>query len=422
MSRPVLDSVVAHLVRESEVGGYAAADEASATLSSMRLLAARLVGSRDPSEVALMDSASRAWAMCFYSVPVRAGQTILLTGAEYASNAIAALHRAAATGAEVEFVRQRPDGGVDLDDLASKLRTRDVPLLSLVHVPTNGGLVNDVAAAAALGRDAGAFVLLDACQSVGQIDIDVRALPVDALSATGRKWLRGPRGTGFLWVRKHSLPRLVPVMLDLGGATWTAPGRYELRDSAQRLEFWEGNVAGFVGLERAVSEALSRGLPEIEAAVRRRADRLRDALAGVRGVAAHDPARHACGIVSFSVEGVPAVEVKASLEQQKVTVSVSRRPVHAGGHGSPASRGGGVGFSALLRQQRRPRPRRLGRRFALPLTPRELTPAAPPARPVRALAAKRSAAAEKAAAGPGPCPARAPAARRPRTHLEPVAG
>lgn len=325
MSESVLGTVVDHLQRESVVGGYAAAAEAAERLGALRSAAAAIVGSTDDDEIAVMDSATRAWATCFYSVPLRPGQTILLTGAEYASNAIAALHRARAGNAKVAYVGQDAGGGIDLEDLALHLRD-DVGIVSLVHVPTNSGLVNDVRAAAQLAHDAGAFVLLDACQSVGQLAVDIADLPVDALSVTGRKWLRGPRGTGFLWVRRSSLARLSPVMLDLKGATWTGPESYQMHDSARQLEFWESNVAGLLGLHQAITEALDRGPAAIERAVRERADRLRADLSTLRGVHVRDPGLPACGIVSFSVDGAAATDVKTALHRRHVTVSVSRRP------------------------------------------------------------------------------------------------
>src|SRR5207244_6836177 len=196
---PVLDAVVEHLRREAEVGGYAAEDERATELAGVREALAQLLGCGAEC-VALSDSATRAWTQLFYAVPLAAGDRILLARSEYASNAIAALQRARRHGARVEAVPADPTGELDLDALERMLDER-VRIVSLVHVPTNGGLVNPVAEATELVHRAGGLVLLDACQSVGQLAVDVRSLGVDGLAGTGRKWLRGPRGTGFLYVR-----------------------------------------------------------------------------------------------------------------------------------------------------------------------------------------------------------------------------
>jgi cysteine desulfurase len=200
-----------------------------------------------------------------------------------------------------------------------------VRLVSLVHVPTNGGLVNPVGEATKLVHEVGALVLLDACQSVGQLDLDVQELGVDALAGTGRKWLRGPRGTGFLHVRPELLRELEPPVLDLHSATWVADDRYELHDDARRFELWESDVAGELGLKAAVDYALELGMEAVEAEVKARAARLRDLLAEVPGVAVADLGRERCGIVSFSVEGVAAEAVREALAGRGIIVTVSER-------------------------------------------------------------------------------------------------
>jgi selenocysteine lyase/cysteine desulfurase len=320
---PVLEAVVGHLRREAEVGGYVAEEERAAELAGVRESLARLLGGA-AEDVALVDSATRAWTLLFYAVPLAAGERILLSRSEYASNAIAALQRARRHGATVEVVPADPSGELDLDAL-ERLLDKRVRIVSLVHVPTNGGLVNPVAEATELVHRAGGLVLLDACQSVGQLAVDVRALGVDALAGTGRKWLRGPRGTGFLWVRPELARELEPPVLDLHSATWTADDRYELAPGATRFELWECDVAAQLGLGVAVEYLLALGVEEVEAAVRARADRLRSLLRGIDGVTVADLGRRPSGIVSFAVEGVPAEAVRAALAERRITVTVSGR-------------------------------------------------------------------------------------------------
>jgi selenocysteine lyase/cysteine desulfurase len=320
---PVLEAVVGHLRREAEVGGYVAEEERAAELGGVRDALARLLGCAT-ADVALMDSATRAWTQLFYAVPLTAGDRILLSRAEYASNAIAALQRARQHGATVEVVPADPAGELDLDALERLLDER-VRIVSLVHVPTNGGLVNPVAEATELVHRAGGLVLLDACQSVGQLAVDVARLGVDALAGTGRKWLRGPRGTGFLYVRPELAHELEPPVLDLHSATWTADDRYELAADATRFELWESDVAGRLGLGAAVEYLLALGIEEVEAAVRARAELLRSLLRAIDGVTVADLGRRPSGIVTFAVEGVPAETVRDALAERRITVTVSSR-------------------------------------------------------------------------------------------------
>ncbi len=317
----VVETVVAHLRREAEVGGYRAAAERVEDIETLPVAIGRLLHCA-PTEIALADSATRAWSQFVTAIRWRAGDRILIGGNEYASNAIALLQRARHDGCTVEVVPGTEDGGIDLTALASMLDER-VRLVSLVHVPTNSGRVAPVAQAAALAREAGALVLLDACQSVGQLDVDVAALGVDALSATGRKWLRGPRGTGFLYVRSGLIDDLEPAAADMRGATWSGPASYDLRPDAARFELWEADVAGRLGLKGAVDHLLDLGPTVVEQAVRAVAAALRAGLADLPNVTIRDHGTDLCGIVSFTVNGVRADQVRADLDAHGITVSVS---------------------------------------------------------------------------------------------------
>jgi cysteine desulfurase len=317
----VLETVIGHLRREAEVGGYRAAAERAEDLDALPEGLGRLLGC-DPDLVALTDSATRAWDLFVTALRWSAGDRVLVCGTEYASNAIALLQRARLDGCVVEVVPNDDRGLLDLDALERMLDDR-VQLVSLVHVPTNSGQVAPVRRVVELAHRAGALVLLDACQSVGQLSVDVEELGVDALSATGRKWLRAPRGTGFLYVRREVLDALEPASADLRGATWTGPHDYELAPGARRFELWEHDVAARLGLKVAVDQLLGLGVAEVEAAVRSRADDLRRALAGIDRVTVRDVGPDLSGIVSFTVDGIDPEDVRGRLADQQVTVSVS---------------------------------------------------------------------------------------------------
>jgi cysteine desulfurase len=319
---PVLDEVIAHLRREAEVGGYRAAAERAEDLTGLRTSLATLIGSDDPGTIALTDSATRAWTQFFYSVPLREGDRILIGQAEYASNAVALIQRARQTGAVIEAIPSDPLGRLDVRALEERLDER-VRLVSLVHVPTNGGLVNPVREVCDLVHRVGGLVLLDACQSVGQLNVDVGRLDVDALSVTGRKWLRAPRGTGFLYVRPDLIRELEPPAIDLHSAQWISPDDYRLADDARRFELWEADIAGRLGLKRAVDYLLELGVDDVEATVRAKADRLRAGLSDLPGVTVTDLGTERCGIVTFTVAGRSPEQVRDRLREQGVIVSVS---------------------------------------------------------------------------------------------------
>ena len=321
MPIPVVQTMKDHLDLEAEIGGYAAADREQARIEKVYGSIARLLNAV-PAEIAIVENATVAWQMAFYAIPFRPGDRILTAVSEYGANFVSYLQVARRTGAVVEAVPNDEFGQVSVAAL-ERMIDQKVKLLAFTHVPTNGGLVNPAAEIGAVARRHGIPFLLDACQSVGQIDIDVAAIGCDMLSATGRKYLRGPRGTGFLYVRRAMIERLEPPFLDLHAAEWVAPDRYEIRKDARRFENWESYVAGRLGLGAAADYALKVGMPAIEADLSAKAAALRDMLSAIRGVTVHDLGRKKGGIVSFTKDGLGADAIKSALAARKINVSVS---------------------------------------------------------------------------------------------------
>jgi selenocysteine lyase/cysteine desulfurase len=321
MPLSVLDAVKRHLDREAAIGGYEAAEEARGRHEAVYDSIARMLNCARE-EVALVENATVAWQLAFHSLALGPGDRVLTATSEYASNYIAFLQLQRSRGIEIAAVPDDADGALDVEALARMIdgRTR---LIAVTHVPTNGGLVNPAAAIGRVARDHGIPYLLDACQSVGQMPIDVAAIGCDFLSATGRKYLRGPRGTGFLYVRRAMLDRVEPPFIDLQGARWAAPDRYVLRPDARRYENWESYLAGQLGLGVAIDYALGWSLAAIEGRVTSLAASLREALGGIGGVALRDLGRRRCGIVSFTLGGVGSRDIVARLRGQAINASGS---------------------------------------------------------------------------------------------------
>ena len=328
--QPVLDAQTEWLQAEALTGGYELATDRTEARAGTYAEVAALVGA-EPDEIAIVENATFAWHQAFWSLGLRPGDRVLTTNAEYATGFVSMLQARARLGVRVEVVPDDEHGQVSVEALEAMLaddRAGRVGLVALTHVPTNGGLVNPAEEVGRLARAAGVPYLLDACQSVGQMPIDVEAIGCDLLSATGRKFLRAPRGTGFLYARRSLLERtdpapFEPAFLDLLGADWVAPDRYELRADARRFENWEHNEAAVAGLRAAVTYARSWGLTAIADRVTAVAEDLRDALRSIPGVTVRDRGRRRCGIVSFTCDRAAADEVARAARGAGVNVSVS---------------------------------------------------------------------------------------------------
>lgn len=324
MPVPVVQTIKDHIDLEAAIGGYEAEAQQEARLDAVYDSVARLIGAKRD-EIALTENATVAWDMAFYALPFQPGDRILTAQAEYAANYVAYLQVAKRTGALIEVIPDDETGALDPQTLESMIDER-VKLISITWIPTNGGLVNPAEEVGHIAKRHSIPYLLDACQAVGQMPVDVKKLNCDFLSATGRKFLRGPRGTGFLYVRRSLLSELEPPMIDHFAAPWTSPDRYTLRGDARRFETWENNYAARLGLGIAVDYAQSIGLDAIQRRCIALADHLRDLLREIPGAAIHDLGVRPSAIVSLAIDGTDSQALKAHLHEKRINTGVSTSP------------------------------------------------------------------------------------------------
>jgi cysteine desulfurase / selenocysteine lyase len=323
MPTPVIDAIHGYLEHEIMGGGYETHDAFADEIEGVYRSIGTLINA-DPGEIAIADCATRAWDVAFYGIPLGPGDRILTTTTEYVSNWAAYLHVRDTIGVVVDIVPDTPGGDIDVDALEAMIDD-SVKLITINHIPTHSAVVNPAAAVGIVARAHGIPYLLDACQSVGHVPIDVQAIGCDMLSTTSRKFLRGPRGEGFLFVRSDFLDRLPPVFVELHNATVVLPDRYELKPNARRYETWEKSFATVMGMGAAVDYALELGIDRIWTRIRYLAATARERLSDVPGVTVRDKGTVKGGIVSFTVDGRSPLEIRELLAERRINVSTATR-------------------------------------------------------------------------------------------------
>ncbi len=324
MPQPVIEAVQQYLTEESLHGGYETAAAHAEDIAGFYKTTAKLLNTQ-AQNVAFLASATDAYAKALSAIPFEAGDVLLTTDDDYVSNQIAFLFLQKRFNIRVLRAEKLPEGGVDVQSMQELIETHHPKLVAVTHVPTNSGLVQDVEAIGQLCRERDIWYLVDACQSAGQIPLDVEKIGCDFLSATMRKWLRGPRGAGFLYVSDRVLEAgLEPFFPDLGGADWVQPDQYEPSKNANRFEYWEKNYALILGSKAAIDYALALGMEGIEQRVTEIAAYTRQQLSPIPGLRVLDRGRNRCGIVTSHIEGVLPGQLMKSLQAAKINAGVAR--------------------------------------------------------------------------------------------------
>lgn len=317
LANGTVEAVIDHLRAESLSGGYEAAKHAAPALDAVYARTARLLGV-GPEEVALVESATAGWQRAVSALRLRPGDRVLAARSSYVSCALHLLAAERDLGVRVELLPNGPDGAVELAALEAALRAGPAALVTAAHVPTSSGLVEPAADIGALARAHGVPFLLDATQSLGQLPVDMGAIGCDLLIGTGRKFLRAPRGTGLLAVRRPLLERLAPEAPDVRGARWTAERSWELVPDAKRFELWEAAHALRLGLGAALADLDSLGVDVVAGHLATLATGLRERLAELPGVHITDPPAAGGAIVTFVVDGLDASDVQRELAERRV--------------------------------------------------------------------------------------------------------
>lgn len=325
MPAPVIDAVQDYFALEASTGGYPAMAKEAKKIDAVYTSVASLINAK-PNEIALMGSHTLAWQSLFQGLRFEEGDRILTCRSEYAANYVAMLQMQKRTGCVIDVIPSDNRGVTNPGALEQMIDSR-VKLIALNWIPTNGGLMNPAAEIGRVARAHGIPYLLDACQAVGQMKVDVEELGCDYLSATGRKWLRGPKGTGFLYVREEKLsePGCEPGIIDDIGAPWVKADTYELLDSARRFETHENAPALRLGLGAAVEYARALGLENIRERVNNLAEGLRGELSTLPGITVQDLGEEHAGLVTFSHASVEAAEITTALGAESITVKTIPR-------------------------------------------------------------------------------------------------
>lgn len=316
----VLKTMVDYLYEEANFGGYEVEARYNEQLDKVYDSIAQLINA-EKDEIAIVENASTAWTLAFNGINFKPGDEIITCEMEYVTNLIGLVHVQKTQGVKIVLIPNDEHGNFSLQALETAI-SPNTKLIAVTHVPSTAGGMIPIEDIGKIARRHNILYLVDACQSAGQIPLDVKKIGCDMLSVTGRKYLRAPRGTGFLFVRKPVQDKLKLIFMDGFTTEWVSETDYKVRDDARRFEMYEKNRAITLGLGKAVDYALNIGIDRIWQRVQQLANSLRSQLTQISGITVHDFGSEQCGIVTFSLQGIESGEVKARLAQEDINVSV----------------------------------------------------------------------------------------------------
>lgn len=327
MTKPVLDAIHAHLELESISGGYEAHKLKTSEIQGTYDALARYLNCT-PEEIALTSSATDAYSKALSAIPFAPGDLILTTESDYASNHIAFLSMKKRFGIRVERFANGEDGQLDVGAFNLAIAALRPKLVAITQVPTNSGLVQPVAAIGQQCRKHDVLYLVDACQAAGQLPLDVQAIGCDFLTATFRKFMRGPRGLGFMYISNRVLEKgMEPLFIDMRGADWIGEELYQPNPTARRFEDWEFPYALVLGAKVATEYMLSIGIEQIAARNKELCTYLREKLFGISGISLLDKGPELCSIITLVHRDHSAEALYERLHERNINCGVSGRQV-----------------------------------------------------------------------------------------------
>src|ERR1700744_741035 len=318
----VVETVINYLNEEAVYGGYETEYKYREELENTYALIAKLINA-DKNEVAIVENASTAWGLAFNGIAFEKGDVIITSEMEYVTNLMGFLNAKKSYGIEIKVIPNDEQGNFSLPALESAISPR-TKLIAITHIPSTSGNIIPIVEIGKIASKHNILYLVDACQSAGQVPIDVREIDCDILAVTGRKYLRAPRGTGFLYVKKEIQDKLKLILMDSHTAEWVSETDFKIRDDARRFEVYEKNRALTLGLGKAVEYALNIGVDRIWQRIQILADLMRSQLESIDGIIVHDHGDQKCGIVTFSVDGIDSAEIKSELAARQINVSVGK--------------------------------------------------------------------------------------------------
>ncbi|KIO74671.1 capreomycin acetyltransferase [Pedobacter lusitanus] len=319
----VFNQMMNILTEEAQIGGYAVAGLNQQGIDEFYIEAAKLLNCA-PENMSFQTSATDAYAKAISSIEFKAGDIILTTDDDYVSNQLSFLALKKRFGIRIIRAANLPDGDLDLVAFEELVRVHQPKLVALTHIPTSSGLIQAADEVGAICRKYNVWYLVDACQSVGQLVVDVQKMGCDFLTATGRKFLRGPRGTGFLYVSDRALEAgLAPLIFDMVGAEWTSVDVYTLVPTAKRFEFWESSIAGRLAFKEALKYANHIGMANIEKYNADLMAQFRNQLGQIKGLHLQDRGTHISSILTLTMDHHTTEEIAARLREHNVYFSLS---------------------------------------------------------------------------------------------------
>lgn len=321
----VVAAVKNYLDKEAQLGGYTVADTNGVAIETFYEAIAKLLGTQS-SNIAFTHDATDAYLKALSAIPFQKGDVVITSNDDYASNQIQFLSLQKRFGITIKRIKTLANGDIDIAHFQELITQKTPKLVAITHVPTNSGLIQNVEAIGEICYQKAILYLVDACQSVGQLVVDVQKIKCDFLSATGRKFLRGPRGTGFLYVSDRALAKgLSPLFIDGGGAVWTKEQEYQVLPTARRFQTWEKPYALMMGLTTAIQYATTIGLANIEAYNEQLMQRLKHNLAAIPNVKIFDKGAKTCNLLTFRKGDKSAPAIQKVLNEHSVFHGLSTK-------------------------------------------------------------------------------------------------